>query len=102
MDQHKKIFQNYNVIVTTYTRQQDIEVNAKCNGWTARNLGDDNVRVNGILLLPPIAAGTSGESVSVGGNDGEIYTGRLQVVFAGVGVNPLVEVTQKYFVDDRN
>jgi hypothetical protein len=97
-DQQTKYF---NVLIQTYTRQQDIEVNDRCNGWTARNIGDDTVTINGIALLPRIAPGLSGESVSVGGNETEIYTGRLQVSFAGVGANPLVEVTQKFFVDKR-
>lgn len=82
----------YNVIVQTYTQQQEIEVTARCNGWSARNIGTDTAKVNGITL-------TTGQSVTIGGNLGEIYEGRIQVSFL-TALNPLLEIVQKYYLNE--
>jgi len=90
---------SYNVIVQTYTEQKEVEVSPLCNGVTIRNIGDQICLINGIRLLPALVVGGSGESVAFGGNLGEIYKGRLQLQFiAPAGVNPLVEITQKYYL----
>jgi len=89
----------FNVIVQEYTQQTEVEVPELCNGFTARNIGDDTARVNGIQLLPPLVPGTSGESVQIAGNYGENYSGRIQLQFAGVGVNPRVEIIQKFYIN---
>lgn len=88
----------YNLLVSTYAGNQDVVVDPKCNGWTAINKGTLVARVNGIPLNPPPAAGLSGESYTVGGNMGELYEGRLQVV-VGVGdPTPLVVIIQKIYI----
>jgi len=89
----------YNVIVQTYTTQEEIEVTRLCNGVSIRNLGDTPATINGVRLLPSLVAGQTGESVQFGGNLGELYRGRLSLVFiAPAGVAPLVEVIQKFYV----
>jgi hypothetical protein len=89
----------YNIVVSTFTRQQEIEVLQRCNSVTIRNLGDVALRINGILLQPPPAPGLSGEFVSFEGNDNEYYNGRLSLVFNAGGLAPLAEITQKYYLD---
>lgn len=91
----------FNVIQQEYTEQTEVEVTNLCNGFTARNIGDDTVRVNGIALLPRLVPGTSGESVEITGNEGEIYRGRIQLTFAGVGVAPRVEIIQKFYLNNQ-
>lgn len=91
----------FNVIQQEYTNQTEVEVTNLCNGFTARNIGDDTARVNGITLLPRLVPGTSGESVEISGNQGEIYRGRIQISFAGVGVAPRIEIVQKFYLSNQ-
>lgn len=98
MNTNKTPLLEYNVIQQTYTSQQDVEVSKYCNGFVARNIGNDTVFINGIQLLPAVAPGLSGETFSIGGNVGEIYRGRIQIVFAGAGLTPLVEIVQKFYI----
>jgi len=93
---------NYNVIVQTVTQETELETTNLCNAVSVRNIGDTPATINGIRLLPSPGAGLSGESVSWGGNFAEFYRGRLQVIFlAPAGVNPLIEVTQKYYLYEQ-
>lgn len=89
----------YNIIQQQYTTQEEVFVNPGCNAVTVRNIGDDVIFFNGIPLQPPPGVGLSGESVSFEGNLGEVYTGRIQIQFAGVGLNPRCEVTQKFYIE---
>ena len=89
---------DYNVIVITVTTQEEIEVHKNCNGVTVRNLGNTNVFINGIRLLPAPGIGLCGESVEFSGNEDEFYRGRIQISF-GAGVTPSAEITQKFYVN---
>lgn len=92
----------YNAITGTYTQDTEVEVQNFCNGYVARNTGDTIVFVNGVRLLPAPGVGLSGESISVGGNLGEIYKGRIQVRFnAPLGAAPTVEITQKFYLTEK-
>lgn len=90
----------YNILTGTYSQDGDVKTEPFCNGYTVRNIGDTLVIVSGMAILPALVPGTPGESVAVGGNLGEIFIGRLTVRFAApIGANPLVEITQKYYID---
>lgn len=92
----------YNIVSQQYATRQSITVDKFCNSWAARCLGDTPVTVNGILLQPSPVPGQAGESVSVGANEGEIYSGRLDVIFQPpAGTNPLVEVVQKFYLPEN-
>jgi hypothetical protein len=91
----------YNIIQQQYTTQEEVSVNEGCNAVTVRNIGDDVLFFNGIPLQPPPGVGLSGESVAFEGNFGEVYTGRIQIQFAGVGINPRAEVTQKFYIENN-
>jgi hypothetical protein len=90
----------YNIIQQQYTIQEEVFVNPGCNAVTVRNIGNDVLFFNGIPLQPPPGVGLSGESVAFEGNIGEVYTGRIQIWFQGVGLNPRAEVTQKFYIDE--
>lgn len=92
---------NFNIIQQTITEQSEVWVNQNCNAVTVRNIGDDVLFFNGIPLQPPPGAGLSGESVAFEGNYGEVYTGRIQIQFAGVGIDPIAEITQKFYIDNN-
>jgi len=72
-----------------------------CNGFTAINTGDDPVTVNDQILYPGIPGTTLGDSMSVGGNAGEIYLGQIKVTFSGIGANPQCQIVQKFYILDK-
>ena len=101
----KNDYRKYNDITQQYNTSRQIETEILCNSILVTNIGGDVVSVNGKLLLPGTLGSLSttsnilGDSYSLGGNEGEIYDKRtLVIVFAGTGANPLLEVTQKYYL----
>ncbi len=72
-----------------------------CNGFTVTNVGDTTVTVNGRILYPGVPGTSIGDSVSIGGNRGEIYTGNINIKF-GAGATPLVLVEQKFYLLSPN
>lgn len=99
---HKVPVLKYNIASQRYAKQQDVTVDPLCDGWTARNTGDTIVSVNGINLQPRPAAGLSGESFSAGGNLGELFAGRITIIFqAPAGTQPEVKITQKFYLPDQ-
>jgi hypothetical protein len=92
--------QPYDIIAQSYAVGGEIMVDPRCNGWTAINTGDTLVRVCGIPLLPfpPGHPELSGSAIAIPGNFGEVYRGRIWIVFDDVpGANPLVCIIQKYY-----
>lgn len=87
----------YSEIAQVIRQSQEVLVHEECNGWVAVNKGQDIVVVNGIQLLPPVVANTSGESVSIGGNVGELYNKKsIKVVFESL-TQPYVLIVQKIY-----
>jgi hypothetical protein len=84
--------------VNYYNSSQTIEVIQGCNCLTITNTGADNVRVKGKILYPGTAGSILGDSISIGGNECEIFNERrLQISFETT-TNPQVEVIQKYYL----
>jgi hypothetical protein len=90
----------YNISVATYNQSGFIDVIENCNGFTFTNLGDTIAEVNGMVVFPSATPATDlGDSRSIGGNQGEIYSGNIKLSFrAPVGAAPLIEIAQKFFV----
>jgi hypothetical protein len=84
-------FLKYNISTQTFTKSGRVNISTTCNGWSVINLGTSNVLVNQDTLIP-------GESKTVGGNYGEIYIGRVDLLFQGAGTNNAV-FTEKYYMD---
>lgn len=85
-----------------YTPGQQVNRVKYCNGFTAVNTGDELVTVNGFPLYPGTPGTIIGDSISFGGNAGEIYFGTIDIVFAGGGALPQVTISQKaYSFDER-
>lgn len=74
-----------------------IRVN-NCNGFKAVNTGDDPVTINDQILYPGTPGTIIGDSMTVGGNLGEIFVGTIKIAFAGIGVAPEVTIDQKQYV----
>lgn len=81
----------------TYTPGQTISRVQNCNGFTVTNTGDSIVRVNGRTLYPGVPGTSLGDSISIGGNHGEVYTGNINISF-GAGAAPACEVEQKFYI----
>jgi hypothetical protein len=92
--------QPYDIIAQTYTKGVEVLVEEWCNGWTAINTGDTLVTVNGIPLkpFPPGHPELTGAAVAIPGNFGELFRGRIWIVFAALpGVAPSVSIIQKFY-----
>jgi hypothetical protein len=95
-----QILRNYNIATNIYTKSQFVRVVTNCNGYMATNIGDTIVTVNDMILYPGTPGTIIGDSRSVGGNEGEIYTGVIKISFSvPLGVLPQVEIVQKYYTD---
>lgn len=90
----------YNIQGQAFRGSKQIAVPPKCNGWTAINKGADLVIVNGIPLkpYPPGHPELSGESLAVGGNIGEEYSGYIQADFAAAASDPLLVIVFKFYL----
>lgn len=90
-------FLRYNTTgAVPYTQGGFVTRQENCNGFIAINTGDAIVFVNDRILYPGVPGTSNGDSVTVGGNFGEIYTGNIKISF-GAGANPQVTVEQKFY-----
>lgn len=90
----------YSINCQTYQQSLEVPIAVGCNGWTAINNGDTRVTVENIELLPALAPGATGAAIQIGGNLGELYAGRIQILFdQPTGVNPSVQIIQKFYAN---
>jgi hypothetical protein len=100
-------YRKYNITTNQYRVGGFIPREKLLNGFTCTNIGDTALRINDNLLGPPIAPAIVGDSISIGGNDGEIFCDRIALAFVVPGgANPLCQIVQKFYVeetgDDKN
>lgn len=90
----------YNVSVSRYTKATSVQRMELCNAVQVNVIGDTNVLFDGKLLFASATPLTDqGDSLTIGGNEGEIYYGNIDIAFVTpLGANPLVEVIQKYYI----
>lgn len=85
----------YNTTTQEYKSLRSVNVDKLCNGFIVNNAGTTIVTLNGEPLQP-------GQSKTVGGNEGEIYVGRIDLAFiipspAPTVINNSAWVTQKFY-----
>lgn len=87
----------YNIFMTRVVKAGYVKVQPNCNSFIAVNKGTVTARVNNVFpLLPPPGAGLSGESLMIGGNWGEVYTGEIYVDFDNGGTNAVYIIQKVY------
>lgn len=80
---------------STYVRPVE-----NCNGFKATNTGAVIVRVNDEILYPGTPGTVIGDSITFGGNLGEVYKGIIKITFdAGAGAE--VTINQKQYILDQ-
>lgn len=95
-------FRRFNITVNNYQVSGSVSVQKNCNSMTYTNIGDEAVTINDIILFPSATPATIlGDSVSIGGNEGEVYKGNIRVKFAGGGAAPNVQIIQKFYLEDQ-
>lgn len=90
----------YNVRTTYINTSGNYDLDIKCNGWAAVNIGDCIAKVNGAQIKPPILVTLSGEATGAIGFEGEIFEGQnhvIPVMFTSAGANPLIMIIEKYY-----
>ena len=85
-----------------YTKGGFITKVENCNGFIATNTGDEPVYINDRILYPGVPGTNNGDSVTIGGNFGELYFGVIKVSFVGGGVNPQITIEQKFYILKEN
>lgn len=60
------------------------------------NQGDDECKVNGVILKPYTNPILVGSVFSVPAKEFEIYDGYLILLFTGIGIAPLVQIIQRF------
>jgi hypothetical protein len=89
----------YNTTTQEYTQMRSVVVDKLCNGVTVINKGTTLALWNGLPLDP-------GESMTVGGNEGEVFVGRIDLSFqipvpAPVTIVNSAWVIQKFYEDKK-
>jgi hypothetical protein len=89
----------FNYLYTTFKINGGIVVDELCNAYTVINTGTSIAYVNGVPLNAGTPGTNNGESISQGGNRGEIFKGRIDISFAtGAGA---VQVIQKIYLPNN-
>lgn len=93
--------QKYNITVNPYNSSQEIMRVERCFAYSFTNIGDTIARVNGQVIFPSLTPLTVlGDSRGVSGHEGDEYKGKIVLSFdVPLGVNPLIEIAQLYYVD---
>lgn len=91
-------YQKYTSSVRSFGQPSEVPLSELCNAWAVQNAGNMLVVVNQQWILQP------GQSLGLGGNEGEIFAGRLDIQFAvptpaPVTPNPVAVVMQKIYVE---
>lgn len=97
----------YDLDTLLYFASVDVQRPKYINGFTVTNIGDTTFKINGKLLFPSATPLTAqGDSMSFGGNENEIYIGKITLAFeiAGspfpIGVNPVCEIVYKTYLEE--
>lgn len=80
-----------------YYAGASVEVEPKCNAMTFCNIGTTDAMINAAIPLHPGNSVANGEAWTIGGNKGEILTGRVDISFPA-GEGGAVLVVQKYYL----
>jgi hypothetical protein len=86
-DKRKISILAYNVSVQVYNAYTRVKTARFLNGFTVNNTGNTNVIVNQALVVP-------GQSISFGGNYGEVYEGLIEINFTLPSPAPATPVNQ--------
>lgn len=95
----KRMAAKYNMTQQQYAKLESVNIDKQCNGVTVLNAGTTYVTWNGIPLAP-------GQSMTVGGNEGEIFIGRVDIAFFTQTPAPAIItnsawVIQKFYVGEN-
>lgn len=82
----------YTVATSVVTVSGFYDQDPLCNGLAFKNNGTSVAVVKGAAVQP-------GESFQLGGNRGEVFTGRVDISFVAGGANALL-VVEKYYLSD--
>lgn len=83
---HQKILY-YDTQIFTVLNSSSVIFGDYCNGFTVINIGATQAEWNHIPLAPPVAPALLGESITIGGNVGELFKGRIDISFpSGSGI----------------
>ena len=88
--------QQYNFSSQSYIKNGFATLDRFCNGFTAINIGTTVATVNGIPLNPGTPGTSNGDSITIGGNKGEILKTRVTISF-GAGNTGNVLIIQKFY-----
>jgi hypothetical protein len=95
----KRVLTKYNTTSQNYVKQHSVNIEQLCNGVTVLNAGTTFCTWNGVPLGP-------GLSMTVGGNEGEIFVGRVDIAFFTQSPAPATIVNsawviQKFYVGEN-
>lgn len=89
----------YNISTQVYDGTKQVIVEKLVNGFSIHNTGTTDLYFNGDRIGP-------GESKTVGGNTGEIYSGKISLYYriptpAPATIINMCTVTQKYYLEEK-
>jgi hypothetical protein len=92
----------WNKSVQVYTEGKRITVEKNAFAFTFTNVGNDIAHIDDMVFFPsPTPATDAGDFRSLTGHYMDLYNGRFNLSFAGVGNAPAMEVVQLYYMDEK-
>jgi len=88
--------------VQVYTEGKRITVEKNAFAFMFTNVGNDTAQIDNMTFFPsPTPLTDLGDSKSLTAHYQDIYNGRFNLSFAGVGNAPAMEVVQLYYMDEE-
>ncbi len=93
----------WNKSVQVYTEGKRITVEKGAFAFMFTNVGNDKAEIDDMTLFPSATPLTAlGDSKSLTAHECDMYNGRFNLIFAGVGNAPAMEVVQLYYMDENS
>lgn len=92
----------YTQLVNFYSEAKSVPIAKDCTKYFVTNVGDTNATINQIPLYPGVPGTSLGDSVAIGANELDIYSGNLDISFTTpVGAAPRIMIVQIVYLKDE-
>jgi hypothetical protein len=100
MDKNEKLIKEkllyYGTTIKEITVDASVVIPDYTNSFTVVNAGNTVGRYNNIPMAAPVPPALLGEAISIPGNRGEIFDGRIDIAFPATGAGRIFVIFKTY------